>query len=869
MASSTFKNNLLKYGWINSDTGDMSLPGNLVCENLIVPGNVIANVIAILPPTASLDVTGNVTGSWIRTGQVNVSGNIVATNFIGNGAGLTGVTSTLPGVASLDVRGNVIGSYANVANVIATSGNIGNVILQGGNVTASFFFGNGAGLTGICYANVANVIATSGNIGNVTLAGGNITATTGNVGNVILQGGNVTASFFFGNGAGLTGISGSSNITGTVQSIDTRGNVIGNHANVTTVIATSGNVGNVTLSGGNVIAALFVGNGSQLTNIVDAALPAVITSDISGGNLTGTFANVTTVAATTGNVGNVILQGGNVTASFFFGNGAGLTGISGSSNITGTVQSIDTRGNVIGNYANVTAVIATTGNVGNVILQGGNVAASGQVNVLGNVVAPFFIGNGSQLTNTVTSFTANGTTITTSNLFLSTDQYLSAVPANSSGLSISVKGVNTGGNLVALTGSGYIPQINLNGYLVVPQGYVANTQVRLALSGGNAPIGTLVTQLDTGNSYLLTTSPSNINANWLTFTGTNFPVNTVFGRNGDVFATYGDYTDNFIPLTTSVGTVPAGNSVSEALQTLQSSKANIMNGNISASLFIGNISSAYGNVGNVFLFGGNVIASNFFGNGAGITNLPVGSDTVDTTSISGNIAPTTGFNMMTVGTGYVNRTLPSATSLSGTKLTVASSINSTGIANILLPSGSVFNQLCPGQGATFESDGTNWNTISTNPSVNQVTFTEAYAREDFTISPANTALNVTSITANIGLDPLNNWDRVNGNGYTCRANGIYQITIAGLFSGANAPPTRRSLGLNVGGNLIWVTSFGFPQVPDGGLANSIPTTGTLLTRLTTGTLVKPVAWSGAIGSLYGTNTSGVLYATWMSVAKIG
>ena len=169
--------------------------------------------------------------------------------------------------------------------------------------------------------------------------------------------------------------------------------------------------GNVAVSGqvnalGNIVAPFFVGNGSLLTGIEQYVLPGSANIDIAG-NVIGSFANVVTLLGTTGNVGNVRMVGGNVAVSgqvnalgnvvapFFIGNGSQLIGVT--STLPGSAP-IDITGNHIGSFANVSTLISTTGNVGNVRMVGGNVAVSGQVNALGNVVAPFFIGNGSQLT---------------------------------------------------------------------------------------------------------------------------------------------------------------------------------------------------------------------------------------------------------------------------------------------------------------------------------------------------------------------------------------------------------------------------------------------------------------------------------------
>jgi len=207
--------------------------------------------------------------------------------------------------------------------------------------------------------------------------------------------------------------------------------------------------------------------------------------------------------------------------------------------------------------------------------------------------------------------------------------------------------------VATLDSTGYIQQQYLDGYLTVPQGYVADTAARLALGGGDLPIGSLVRQSDDGNSYLLTASPSNVDLNWLNFEGANFPVNTVFGRTNDVLAAYGDYSDDYIELSANVGTVPGGNSLSEALEYLNNRvTTNLsLSGNATASYFLGNGALLTGVtatlpttvtadvLGNVTATG-NVSAEYFLGNGALLEGVSTTLPTTISADILGNVIAT-------------------------------------------------------------------------------------------------------------------------------------------------------------------------------------------------------------------------------------
>jgi hypothetical protein len=284
-------------------------------------------------------LTGITGGTYSNTNVAaylpTYTGNVSANYFIGNGSLLTGLTESSYG-------------NANVANYLPT---------YTGNVSANYFIGNGSTLTNITgsnvtgyvpNANVANTATIAGTVTtnaqpNITSVGiltglvvsGNITPTAnltyslGNnthrfndlylSGNTIFLGtqslsadGNgisITGNLS-GSGSELTGINGA-NVTGQVSNALIAGTVYTTaQPNITSVGTLSG------LSVSGLITA--TGTGIKASNIQDSAgTVTLVTGYASQSGDVGVYGNIT--AGTSGS--------GNITATYFVGNGSQLTGI--------------------------------------------------------------------------------------------------------------------------------------------------------------------------------------------------------------------------------------------------------------------------------------------------------------------------------------------------------------------------------------------------------------------------------------------------------------------------------------------------------------------------------------------------------------
>ena len=316
-----------------------------------------------------VNATGITTGAISATGIVTANGIAVINN--GNitmpGTASTSGKVTWPGTSACSAP--QLTTYSGGTRLvfhdsIATSGSAGFAMgIESGNmwfntdVVASGFKWYG-GITQIATLNNASGFSAVGNItgSNVLTAG--VMSSTGNAthGNII-TGGIITAN---------------GNITGANVIATSVLSTLGN-ANVGNVNATSNvQAGNLRTTGtisatGNIQGAFFIGNGSQLTGVLreptaniangtsNINIPAaagnisVVANNVSVMTITSVGANITGTANVTGNanVGN-LGTAGNVTANYFIGNGALLTGIAtsnqlfnGNSNV-----SIDANANV-------------------------------------------------------------------------------------------------------------------------------------------------------------------------------------------------------------------------------------------------------------------------------------------------------------------------------------------------------------------------------------------------------------------------------------------------------------------------------------------------------------------------------------------
>ena len=360
--------------------GTLSVTGNVSGDNLNVTGNIVdtgpLSLITAASGNVSLAPNGtnvlvatttgaNITGTLNATGNANV-GNLSATTVAATT--LTGTLSTasqtnitsVGTLGSLSVTGNVSGGNLTTAGQVSATGNV-----SGGNLNVT---GNivDTGALSIITAASGNVsLAPNGtNVLVATTTGANITGTlnaTGNANVGNLGAATVAATTL----TGTLSTASQPNITsvGTLSSLSVTGNITGGNLLINTNAVITGNltvsgtetifnVANLTVNDKDIIVANNVTGGANVNGAgLQAGNPATATwffnnattswqsnigiTPTSNGILAlgGTSnywgaAYVTTLTATgNANVGNLGTSG-NISASYFLGNGSQLTGIS-------------------------------------------------------------------------------------------------------------------------------------------------------------------------------------------------------------------------------------------------------------------------------------------------------------------------------------------------------------------------------------------------------------------------------------------------------------------------------------------------------------------------------------------------------------
>jgi hypothetical protein len=413
-------------------------------------------------------------------------------------------------------------------------------------------------------------------------------------------------------------------------------------------------------------------------------------------------------------VGTTISATGNITGSYFFGNGSQLTGVAaasagfpisaGNSNIAAT-----SNANIfvsVGGVSNV-AVFATTGEYitgvlsasgtvtgGNLAtggtvssagnITGANIATGGLISAAGNVTGNYILGNGALLTGVITSV-AN---INNGN----SNVNISAPGAN---VTVSVNGTAN----VAVFGPGgeYVTGVvsasgNVTGGNLLTAGLAS---IAGNVTGGNITTGGLVTA--TGN-----VTGGNITTGGLvTATGNVVGGNLVTG--GQLSAT-GNVTGNYIlgngALLTGVITSVANINNGSSNVTVVSSGGNITVGvggvsNVvtwaTTGEYVTGVVSASGNItgGNVLTGGlvsatGNVSGSYILGNGSQLTGI-LGSNVNMGTNTSGafvsNAVTLTSTTTVTNGIALLNQVLGKLVPASPPNFPNATALTLTGIAS--------------------------------------------------------------------------------------------------------------------------------------------------------------------------------------------
>ena len=547
-----------------------------------------------------------------------MSGNIIGLYGASNSAVTIAATNTTGlytggGTVTIASGGSTYGD-ANVAALLLTyTGNI-----QAGNLTVLYDANVGAIYTDNYYYANGSPFAGGGNstYGNANV----VTLLAGFGSNVVTTTGNITGGYFIGNGSQLTGLPASYSDANVVTLLASFGsNTISTTGNVT--------VGNLTVGASKIISA---GN-NKITNVTDpvansdAATKSYVDSSSSavGFIIADDTANTTTVSS-----GDTLTLNGTANEV--------TVAITGTDTVTfGLPDSIAITGNVTaGNLVSNGAVIATT----SIQVLG----APGNITNVNYVVANYFVGNGSYLSNIAAGNIVGNVAY-----------------ADAAGTAVFVTGaaqsnITSVGTLTSLTVTGNIGAGNIatTGNVTIAGNLFRDdiTSTGVTVYGDTIITGNLTVQGNTTtiNSNVITTNDKTITVANNQSTGANVD-GAGFEAGNPAIATwlYNDLTTSW---QSNINVMPASNvtlnlgGVSNRWDTVYTHSV-AASGNVIA---LGNV-IAVGNISGAYILGngsqltglpesyGNANVSNFLANGFGSNTI---TTTGNITSGNGNITNT-------------------------------------------------------------------------------------------------------------------------------------------------------------------------------------------------------------------------------------
>ena len=559
--------------------------------NVTVSSAGTANVLTVTSTGA------NVTGTLNATGNANV-GNLGATTVVATT--LTGTLSTAaqPNITStgtltsLSVTGNITGGnlLINTDAVIT-----GNLTVQGNTTTIN---------SNVITTNDLNI--TVGNNQNTGAALNNAGIDVGNNNLATWRFNNATTSWqsniaIMPTANGTLTLGGTSNYWGAayVTSITATGNANVGNIGATAVVATNltgtlqtaaqtnitsvGTLGSLSVTGN-------ITGGNLLTggNIFDTGALSIITAASGNINLAPNGTNMLVATTTGANIAGTLNATGNVTGSYFFGNGSQLTGIDATAIQNGTAN---VRAFLNGN---VTVSAAGTANVLVVTSTGANIAGTlntgtGNANV-GNIGATAVVATnltGTLQTAAQTNITSVGTlgslsvtgNVSTGNVSGTTGTFTNVAGTLSTAAQTNITSVGT---LGSLTVTGNIGGGNVNAIL---NGSGANVT---SISATNISSGTLAQARLANAAVTLGSTALTLGSTVTTVAGLTSVTSTTFvGALTGAATTAGTVTTAAQANITSVGTLTA----------LTVSGAITVNSGAAATAIVNGATTGVGNIG--------------------------------------------------------------------------------------------------------------------------------------------------------------------------------------------------------------------------------------------------------------------------------